>query len=322
MKKSTPNSKKNIIFSSTVYLFIITLVLFAFVFFVTKFTQKEDDDILNSETSSEEINIITPAPILTEEPIPHPDADNAWAMFIVNSKNPLPENYDSSIKTKKVHENYREHFLDERAADYLINMIAAAKDDGITLDVLSSYRTISYQQTNFDNSVQARIDNEGMSYEEAYADTLKEVALPGCSEHNAGLAVDIMSDEYSSFEDDGFKNTKAYAWLQENAADYGFIMSFPEDKFDITGIIYEPWHYRFVGIYYANELKRLDMCLEEYYEYMGWSDENGVAIKMTSSGDKSTEENAKTSLEYEPQTDSETYTKAETKPEQSVVIVV
>ena len=120
-----------------------------------------------------------------------------------------------------------------------------------------------------------------MSYDEAVLDTEKEVAYPGKSEHNAGLSADIFSDEYVSFDDDGFKNTKAYAWLMENAADYGFILRYPEGKEDETGIIYEPWHYRFVGVYYAHKVSESGLCLEEYFKANGWLDENGTAIKMT-----------------------------------------
>lgn len=208
------------------------------------------------------------------------DIDNAWAMFLVNNNNPLPEDYDKRITVKKVYSNGDRDFeFDERAADYLINMFAAAKKDGINLTVNSSYRTIEYQQFNFDRSVQQRVNN-GMSYEEAVLDTEKEVAYPGKSEHNAGLSADIFSDEYVSFDDDGFKNTKAYAWLMENAADYGFILRYPEGKEDETGIIYEPWHYRFVGVYYAHKVKESGLCLEEYFEENGWLDENGTAVKM------------------------------------------
>lgn len=215
----------------------------------------------------------------TEEP--QEEIDNAWAMFLVNNNNSLPDDYDKRISVKQVYTNGERTFdFDERAADYLINMFEAAKKDGINLTVNSAYRTIEYQQFNFDRSVQQRVNN-GMSYDEAVADTEKEVAYPGKSEHNAGLSADIFSDEYVSFDDDGFKNTKAYAWLMENAADYGFILRYPENKEKETGIIYEPWHYRFVGVYYAHKVTEGGLCLEEFFEQNGWLDENGKAIKMT-----------------------------------------
>ena len=108
-------------------------------------------------------------------------------------------------------------------------MLKAAENDGIDLYVVSAYRTIEYQQQNFDNSVQDRVDR-GMSYDDAYADTLAEVALPGESEHNAGLALDIMVEEYQNMDDDGFEDTEAFAWLDKHAAEYGFILRYPQGK--------------------------------------------------------------------------------------------
>lgn len=234
----------------------------------------------NTNSSSDGI-VIGAGEDMTDNTDVMEEIDNAWAMFLVNNQNPLPDNYDKKIKVKKVYSNGDRDFeFDERAADYLIDMFAAAKKEGINLTVNSSYRTIEYQQYNFDRSVQQRVNN-GMSYEEAVIDTEKEVAYPGKSEHNAGLSADIFSDEYVSFDDDGFKNTKAYAWLMENAADYGFILRYPEEKEAETGIIYEPWHYRFVGVYYAHKVQESGLCLEEYFEQNGWLDENGTAIKMT-----------------------------------------
>lgn len=251
---------------------------------VTALTSGGDTDIsdetLNTDSDTNGIVIGTEEE-MTENTDDQENIDNAWAMFLVNNQNPLPDDYDKRIKTKKVYSNGERDFeFDERAADYLTDMFAAAKKDGINLTVNSSYRTIEYQQFNFDRSVQQRVNN-GMSYDEAVLDTEKEVAYPGKSEHNAGLSSDIFSDEYVSFDDDGFKNTKAYAWLMENAADYGFILRYPEGKEAETGIIYEPWHYRFIGVYYAHKVQESGLCLEEYFGQNGWLDENGTAIKMT-----------------------------------------
>ena len=256
------------------YLLIITVLLIALAFVLTNFVFDRDSG--EEEVTETAATETTPA---ETEPEEDENIDNAWAMFLVNSKNPLPKNYDDMIKTEVVFESWREYKLDVRAADYIERMIDAAKEDGIDLLVVSAYRTIEYQQQNFNNSVQDRIDR-GMSEEEAYADTLNEVALPGESEHNAGLALDIMCEEYQSMDDDGFENTDAFKWLDKHAAEYGFILRYPKGKYDVTGIIYEPWHYRFVGLYYASEIKKSGLCLEEYYESRGWLDEDGKAIKM------------------------------------------
>lgn len=312
MKKIYRENRKKgvIILRGTKYLFIVTVILFVVVFVLTRFTKPADDKTAEVSETASETTIVTTETTAEEDNV---DIDNQWAMFLVNNENPLPDNYDSMIKTKLVHTSWREYYMDDRMADYMINMIAAAAKDGINLEVVSAYRTIEYQQQNFDNSVQQRMDN-GMTYDEAYADTAKEVAFPGKSEHNAGLSADIMSDEYTSMDDDSFKNTKAYEWLSQHAAEYGFILRYPEGKEAETGIIYEPWHYRFVGIYYANEIKNSGLCLEEYFESKGWLDENGKAIKMTGP----VEEPAETTVTAAPAETAPT----EPQSEQQVSIIV
>ena len=274
IKRYKSNKRREKVLRGIKYLLIITVLLIALAFVLTYlFNNNSGDEEVSETTAATET---TPA---ETEPEEDENIDNAWAMFLVNSKNPLPKNYDDMIKTEVVFKSWKDYELDVRAADYIERMIDAAKEDGIDLLVVSAYRTIGYQQQNFDNSVQDRM-NRGMSYDDAYADTLREVALPGESEHNAGLALDIMCEEYQSMDDDGFENTDAFKWLDKHAAEYGFILRYPKGKYDVTGIIYEPWHYRFVGVYYANEIKKSGLCLEEYYESRGWVDENGKATKM------------------------------------------
>lgn len=299
------NKKDVIILRGTKYLLIITAVLFVAVFLLTRLTQP-------AKTKEPDATVITPQPEVTQvtEPEVQVNIDNEWAMFLVNNQNPLPDNYDSIIETELVYTSYREYYMDARMADYMKRMLADAEKDGINLKIVSAYRTIEYQQQNFENSVQDRIA-KGMTEEEAREDTAREVAFPGKSEHNAGLSADIMSDEYESMDDDGFKDTKAYAWLSEHAAEYGFILRYPENKEHITNIIYEPWHYRFVGVYYANEIKDSGLCLEEYFEKQGWLDKDGKAIDMTGPVEKETPITAAPSAEP-----------TQTQPEQQESIIV
>lgn len=238
-----------------------------------------EDDPMQTEMTDESSEEEETLPEDDGEPKPlADDADNTWAMFLVNQKNQVSKEYSDGIETARVYENsYRSYEMDSRMSEFLKQMISAADEDGIQLIVMSAYRSYEYQQNNFDNSVQQRIDERGMTREEAEADTLKEVQLPGFSEHNAGIAADIMSVEEISMDDDRFKNTEAYAWLSEHAAEYGFILRYPEGKEDITGIVFEPWHYRFVGVYYANLIKDKGITLEEFFEEMNWVDENGKA---------------------------------------------
>lgn len=239
----------------------------------------ETADISEYTGSDTQTETVTETTAEVIEPKPDPaDADNTWAMFLVNSKNPVSEEYCDGIETALVYESWREYYMDSRMSEYLKKMLEAAAEDGHQLIVMSAYRSVKYQQDNFDKSVKDRMDNRGMTYEEAYEDTLKEVQLPGYSEHNAGVAADIMSDEYVSMDDDGFENTEAFKWLSENAADYGFVLRYPKGKEDVTGIIYEPWHYRFVGVYYAKLLTDRGITMEEYFEEMNWVDEDGISV--------------------------------------------
>lgn len=211
----------------------------------------EDEEIIE-ETDPEEVKGTTTD---GEEFEIDPD----YAFFIVNKQLPLDEDY--SIETDYVQGSYE---LEVTAAYFCRLMIEAAKEDGIELKVLSAYRTVSYQKKLFERNVKRRMEN-GMSYDEAYADVSINIAPPGASEHNAGLAVDIVTmDDWDTYE--GFEDTEEFAWLQENAADFGFVMRYLKEKEDITGYIYEPWHYRYLGVKYAKDVQNSGLCLEEYFE--------------------------------------------------------
>lgn len=183
--------------------------------------------------------------------------DNNWALFLVNSDNILPN--DFKVKTRTIQGKY---IMDRRAAPYAVKMIKKARNDGIILNVESAYRTIKYQKKLFDEDVNEKI-SMGMNYNESISETRKSLALPGESEHNAGLALDILSDEFPELSQE-FENSKAFKWLADNAYKYGFILRYPRGKENITKIIFEPWHYRFVGVFHAKKIKDSFLCLEEY----------------------------------------------------------
>lgn len=203
-----------------------------------------------------------------EEPIDkdyiYQDEDDFF--YVVNKTYLLPEDYE--IQTDYVQGSYE---MEKTAAKHMCEMIAAAKEDGINLKVLSAYRTVNYQKKLFERNVKSRMEDYGMSYEEAYYDTSINIAPPGGSEHNAGLAADIITendwDTYTGFED-----TDEFAWLQIHAPEHGFILRYLKGKEDITGYIYEPWHYRYVGVKYAQDIMDSGLCLEEYFEKYVWVD--------------------------------------------------
>lgn len=194
-----------------------------------------------------------------------------YYLLLANAENPLPQ--DWSIQTEEVQNGYE---MDKRAAPAMREMIQAAKEDGVELMLCSAYRSVEKQQQLFDRSQQAYMA-QGMSEEEAYAKTATETAIPGTSEHQTGLAADIVTPTYQML-DAGFADTPAGQWLSEHAAEYGFVLRYPQDKQEVTGIIYESWHYRFVGKTHAKLMRESGLCLEEYLQqelpegYTGASD--------------------------------------------------
>ena len=152
---------------------------------------------------------------------------------------------------------------DARAVSYLNAMCAAAEKDGINLLVISSHRTNARQTTLYNNQVnKQRANHPELSESEIKKKAATISAYPGTSEHELGLAVDFNSVEES------IENTKEYQWLKTHAADYGFILRYTKQKQSITGVIYEPWHYRYVGEKHAKKINQLGYCLEEYIEYL------------------------------------------------------
>lgn len=149
----------------------------------------------------------------------------------------------------------------EAAAAYR-DMAEAAAADGVSLVLCSGYRDYSYQQGLFERRTQKYLD-QGKSQEEAEALAQTIVAKPGCSEHQTGLAADIVTEEYTAL-DSGFAETDAYAWLVRYAADYGFILRYPEDRQAETGIVYEPWHWRYVGRENAQAITASGLALEGF----------------------------------------------------------
>ena len=190
-----------------------------------------------------------------------------WYMVLANPDNELSKEYIENVDKATINSSYSTNrasskYLDSRAVDAFVAMCKAAKKDKIKLYAVSAYRTYSYQEGLFKRRIQRFIDENGLGREAAEKKAATMVARPGTSEHHLGLAVDINSVETS------FEKTKEFKWLQDNAEKYGFVLRYPKNKKSITKIIYEPWHYRFVGVEHAKEMNRLGLCLEEYIEYL------------------------------------------------------
>ena len=175
-----------------------------------------------------------------------------WNLLVVNRWNEIPEDFSVSLT-----ELSNGQKVDSRIYPYLQEMFDEMKADGIYPIVREGYRTAEEQEKIFNKKVQAYM-NEGYFRSRAERIAKEWVALPGTSEHQLGIAVDINADKAHS------ANDEVYEWLAENAYKYGFILRYPQGKEDITGTEYEPWHYRYVGVEAAEEIFNSRICLEEY----------------------------------------------------------
>lgn len=175
-----------------------------------------------------------------------------WNLILVNADNPIPEDY--MVQVVEISDGI---LVDARIEKKLSKMMDAAKENGVNLKIVSGYRTKEQQEKIYQDEIGLFLQ-EG--YEQVVAEKLAKqwVAVPGTSEHETGLAVDINPDEQNTDRDN------AYSWLAQNAAQYGFVRRYPKDKELITGIVNEPWHYRYVGKENAIKMVNKNLCLEEY----------------------------------------------------------
>lgn len=195
-----------------------------------------------------------------------PSFNKDWSLILVNKEHLIPEDYRFRLAT--VSDTVQ---TDVRVAGYLADMIKAARSEGISLYVASSYRDLKRQTYVFNRKIN-ELKAEGYDEDEAFAMASEVIAIPGSSEHSIGLAVDLVTAEHDEL-DEAFAYTDGGRWLAKNAPDYGFILRYPRGKEDITKIEFEPWHYRFVGVEAAKEITEMGLCLEEYDRMIGLIDD-------------------------------------------------
>lgn len=205
----------------------------------------------------------TTAPKTPPVSLPQANADNPvivsptgdkWELTVVNLSYCLPEGYEPKLAAAVEGSSVQ---LDERVAPQYAAMYAAAKADGCTLTPYSGYRSYTRQKNNFDRKVEY-YQKQGFSEADAILKTRERILPAGHSEHNMGFAMDVVSASAD------FVSTKEYAWLTAHAHEYGFIQRYPENKTQLTGVMYEPWHWRYVGEKAAKEMHASGQCLEEY----------------------------------------------------------
>lgn len=225
---------------------IITSIIFTVISFVTIYFvienrglntpfNKEDKEVINSNKS----------------------VSNSFYMQLVNKENLLSENYipKNLVVTSLEATNYVDNMqLEQSTEGAAKEMFTKAIEDGIYLIAISGYRDYSEQKHLF----QSRVNEDGLE------ETLKDTAIPGSSEHQTGLALDILGEDYQ-YLDEGFANSESYKWLINNCYKYGFILRYPKGKEDITGVHFEPWQYRYIGDKeIAEEIMKSNSTLEEY----------------------------------------------------------
>ena len=184
-----------------------------------------------------------------------------WRFILVNPWYILPEEYNEVVTSSLPNGES----VDSRCYADLMQMLADCTSAGGNPVVCSSYRPHMKQVALFDQQVESLV-SAGRTREEAEAEAGTVVALPGTSEHEIGLAVDICDYDYQNL-DDAQADTPTQKWLMKHSWEYGFILRYPVNKSNITGIIYEPWHYRYVGKEAAREITEKGICLEEYLEF-------------------------------------------------------
>lgn len=180
------------------------------------------------------------------------DAKNPY-LTLVNSGLKITEDYTPDL----VYVCKSSEKLEKTAAEHYEAMYAAAQKEGLTLTPCSGYRSFALQQQNYENKA-AYYESIGYSKKEALIKAAAVTMPAGSSEHNLGLSMDIVCAE------DRFADTDEYKWLLLHAADYGFILRYPADKTEKTMVVFEPWHWRYVGVEDAKKIKESGLCLEEY----------------------------------------------------------
>lgn len=195
----------------------------------------------------------TPAPTAAALTADELNAGDGWMLLLVNSSNAIPDGYAPTELT----ELSNGQSVDKRIYPSLQSMFDDARAQGVYPVVSSGYRTAKQQQSEMDDKIQEYID-DGKSEDEARTLAATYVAQVGYSEHEAGLAIDIVAKANKSDDD------TVWAWMKEHCAEYGFILRYPEGKEGVTGMSYEPWHFRYVGVEAAQKIMGAGITLEEY----------------------------------------------------------
>ncbi len=219
----------------------------------------ESSDVPEEESSEPELEVSTSGePSGADYVIVDPN-EGDWRLVLVNKTHRLASNME--IETRQI----QGEEVDARVYDSLVQMLEdGERDSDREFLVCSGYRSVDLQKELFENKIQrVMAADTSLTYDEAYEIAATVVAIPGASEHNTGLTVDICAVDFQMLIEE-YEETDEAQWLRENCYRYGFILRYPKGKEDVTGIIYEPWHFRYVGVEAATEIMQRGITLEEY----------------------------------------------------------
>lgn len=239
--------------------------------------ENSGDSVVGENTEATPAPTAEPTTEPTAEPTPNEEPANttpvgtkpeqSWSTMLVNQWSYMPEGYVPDVREISYEGvSPLNNKFDVRAADALEKMLADARAAGYNMYLVSAYRSHDYQVGLFNRKVN---EYKALGYDDAtaYSEASQWVAIPGTSEHCTGLAADIVSSTWYNYNSDlthDFEDTDHFDWLYEHCADYGFILRYPKGAESITGITYEPWHYRFVGIDAARYIMDNHITLEEF----------------------------------------------------------
>ena len=255
--------------------------------------EKDTTSGSDKETTSKEAESVNPTVTTTAKPLtgsfydgityrsptakPADIFKHGRNLMLLNNDYELPENFKwdlvywsngQSVDAMSLNSSKYDSVkaVDRAAYTPLKNLFQAASDAGVPLQLVSAYRSPDLQDRLFTRSVNSYI-SQGYSKQEAIKKANYARTFSGTSEHNTGLGFDILQQGNFTLSE-SFENTAQFKWLSEHAEEYGFILRYRKDKTTQTGIMYEPWHFRYVGVEHAKKINELDMCLEEYISYL------------------------------------------------------
>ena len=238
----TKKNKKHIVIATAIIILVVALLIYRY--YIPDMKSKKQFTPASVEYTYDDS--------VTSSQLAEYKARQDWQLTLVNNDTPICENCSVILTALD-----NGQAVDCRIYPQLQKMFDDMRDDGVYPVVASGYRTEQEQQQIYDESMAEYIE-KGYSESDAKTETERWVAIPGTSEHQLGLGVDINADGINSY---GYE---VYNWLAQNAYRYGFIYRYPENKVAITGIANEPWHYRYVGVNAATEIYKRGICLEEY----------------------------------------------------------